>query len=609
MPRKGSPYDYAYKQRRKRLLARKPTCWFDGCDAVATEVDHDPPLALHEHHIPANGRKPSCCREMPACAKHQRQQGGELRAAQSRGLRAEIDDEFARAEFVEPDGIPADDPCWRVPWLLDLLDVPEDATWPRFMTAPHPDAVGSYGAELEDWMWENRRIKYRWWQRLALRRILEHDADGVLVWLSALVTTARQVGKSYLASGWCTDRLMSAERFGEPQLVLHTGKDLPVCKEVQRLARVWAREAGLYVRDQNGNEEIATHAPKDPDAALASRWLVRGKDSTYGYSASGGFGDEVWAILAAVIEDGMEGTQLERRSPQTVLTSTAHRKATSLFVERRIIALGELRDPMDTLLLEWSAPRWADLGDVDAWRMASPSWTAGRERLLRARYRKVLKGETFDRDEEDPAEAFRAQYLNIWPLVTIGPSGGEPLFGEGEWEAAAGERQADLERVWVAVADNYGKGAAVGVVARLSGGGFEVDGWTCESRAAAFASVDSVVAAFAECAPKRLLHAAIPSKRSDERFGAAELARGLSALRAARPDLVHDDTIELDGQVRELRVRQSASGALTIVSGARCDIVRAVAAAMTFAESHRGVGVIHTPSARGPSVGTGGAPR
>ena len=54
----------------------------------------------------------------------------------------------------------------------ELLEVPENATWPRFMTAPHPDAVGSYGAECVAWLITEGGITPRWWQDLVLVRQL-----------------------------------------------------------------------------------------------------------------------------------------------------------------------------------------------------------------------------------------------------------------------------------------------------------------------------------------------------------------------------------------------------------------------------------------------------
>ena len=68
---------------------------------------------------------------------------------------------------------------------------------------------------------------------------------------------------------WVLDR--AADKCGyEPQDVLHTGKDLAVCKEVQRPARVWAKARdGIYkVREVNGQESIQFLAD-------GSRWMLR----------------------------------------------------------------------------------------------------------------------------------------------------------------------------------------------------------------------------------------------------------------------------------------------------------------------------------------------
>jgi hypothetical protein len=204
-------------------------------------------------------------------------------------------------------GPSASDSVWdRCDWLDELRLVPDGATWPRLMTGPHPAAVGSYGAEMIAWLVESQALRSRWFQRLWWTRLLEHDEAGGLIWLESLLSTSRQVGKSVGLRGVASWRLHQAPRFGEEQLVLHTGKDLPVCKEVQRPARAWARERrdlGYGVREQNGNEEVTA-----PDG---SRWVVRGKDSVYGYGATLGMGDEAWGIPPGVVEDGLEPTMAE----------------------------------------------------------------------------------------------------------------------------------------------------------------------------------------------------------------------------------------------------------------------------------------------------------
>ena len=354
------------------------------------------------------------------------------------------------------------------------------------MTGPHPAAVGSHGPDAVVWLEREAGIVLRWFQALTLVRQLEHDAGGVLVWLECLETTSRQVGKSTLLRGGATWRLHQADLFGEEQTLLHTGKDLPVCKEVQRLARAWAKGRGYPVREQNGNEQIT-------EPRSGSRWIVRGKGSVYGYPGSYVLVDEAWGVASEVVEDGLEPTMAERLSPQIVLASTAHTRATTLFPTRRTIALGQLEAPAATLLLEWSAPRDVEIDDRAGWRKASPHWSPGRERLIEKRVASVRAGELLDPDEADPVESFRSQFLNIWPLRTSSDDG-LALVDADVWAAARAEVDTGQTPVFVAVDDNYGRGAAVAAVARATDGRFELDGWYVDDWAAAFADVDLLAA-------------------------------------------------------------------------------------------------------------------
>src|SRR5262245_41735947 len=64
----------------------------------------------------------------------------------------------------ERTGVPFEDSRWRVPWLAELLEVPPEAVWPRFMTVPHPAAAGSLGAEFCKWAAAREGHPLRWWQ-------------------------------------------------------------------------------------------------------------------------------------------------------------------------------------------------------------------------------------------------------------------------------------------------------------------------------------------------------------------------------------------------------------------------------------------------------------
>jgi hypothetical protein len=111
----------------------------------------------------------------------------------------------------------------------------------------------------------------------------EHDEHGDLLWLLVLVSTSRQVGKSWLLRELALWRTHQADRWGEPQLSL-SSKDVSAAAEIHRPARLWARtQPGWGVRQANGEQEV-----RHPDG---SRWVMRGQPSVYSYSAS--FGSDV----------------------------------------------------------------------------------------------------------------------------------------------------------------------------------------------------------------------------------------------------------------------------------------------------------------------------
>src|SRR4029077_3987021 len=101
--------------------------------------------------------------------------------------------------------------------MRDLLDVPDNATWPRLMTGPNPRATGSYGLDLERISLDRDGTVLRWWQRLSLRRILEHDETGALIWPEWIWSTARQQGKSVGLRELSMWRLTEWEAIGERQ--------------------------------------------------------------------------------------------------------------------------------------------------------------------------------------------------------------------------------------------------------------------------------------------------------------------------------------------------------------------------------------------------------
>src|SRR4029077_14866200 len=312
-------------------------------------------------------------------------------------------------------------------------------------------------------------------QQLVATRLLEVDADDRLVWETVLLSTARQGGKSWLLRALCWWRIERGERFGEPQDVMQTGKDLAVCKEVQRPGRLWARARPetYKVREVNGQEEIEFLAD-------GSRWMLRAKEAVYGYGASVAAVDEAWKVRAASIDEGLVPTMAERVQPQLWLISTAHRLATGLMLSRRQVALAQLDAGDGDMLNEWSAPSQAELDDQDAWRLASPHWNPRRERLISRQLQALRSGEIDDPEEPDPEQSFRAQWLNQWPRTVTAPAeNSELLLPGGMWARLTETSIESSGPVFVAVEDDYGLGAAVAAAARTADGRIEVDGWHC----------------------------------------------------------------------------------------------------------------------------------
>jgi len=557
----ATPYSASYKRKLAGLLAGPPVPCTHCRRRQAVTLDHYPPLGMHAHRPDTD-----CCRLLPSCEECN-SRGGQMVANGTWRPNAVL---AALEAEPERQGLDAGDKRWRVEWLAELVDVPADGVWPRLMTVPHPRATGSLGAEFAAWSEAREGRALRWWQRLVAARLLETDKDGRLVWETATLSTARQVGKSWLLRELCLWRMHQGERFGEPQDVLHTGKDLAVCKEIQRPARVWAkgRHDGRYkVREVNGQEEIELLAD-------GSRWMLRAKEAVYGYSVALAVVDEAWKVRAGSVDEGLTPTMAEREQPQLVLVSTAHRKATRLMLEARAVALGALETPSTDLLIEWSAPEGAEIDDPDAWRQASPHWTTRRRRLVGKALERARAGEIEDPDEPDPEQSFRAQWLNQWPRKLAEPSGAtEPLFADGVWAELAMPVTA-TSPLYVALEDDYGLGAAVAACRRLDDGRIEADGWLRGDWDSAIADLEALAAA----TPVRVLlvGASLLDRLPQGWRGKAkpcagtETRTGLALLRdlAMTGRVLHDETtLELDQALAQATVRESPTGLFLMAKG------------------------------------------
>jgi hypothetical protein len=487
----------------------------------------------------------------------------------------------------EPVGLTSADPRWDVPWFAGLRRAPRDSSWPRLMSVPHARAVGSLGPEFIRWAQKRSGRRLRWWQRLAATRILEVDAEGRLCWEAVIITVPRQLGKSWLLRELALWRIHQAGRFGEEQTVIHTGNLLPVCMEVQRPARIWAKERpdDFHVIEANGKERIER-------LDCGSRWLVFAKGSVYGFGASLALVDEGWDVKLSYVEEGLEPTQAEREQPQLYLVSTAHRATTSLMLSRRRLALAELESGEGTLLLEWSAPPGASLDDRRAWRAASAHWTPRREHLVERQLASALENTLEDPTEPDPIASFRSQWLNEWPTKLADPLGKtEDLLPPGLWADRVVPGVASTGPIWVALEDDYGFGAAVAIVGRLEDGRLEVDGWLRADWDSAVADVQRLDRPIRELLVGASLLDRVPADMAPRPrpVGSTQTRVGLALLRdlVASAQLVHDEiTGEVDGALTSTLVRTTMAG-LVMVSSSHAHLVRSLVWA---------VGAAHRPA-------------
>lgn len=463
------------------------------------------------------------------------------------------------------------------PWLRSFLDVPEDASPPLAMTRPHPDAVGSYGAEVVEWIEESQKIRLRWWQALAIVRQFEHREDGSLVWHEVLESAPRRAGKSVRIRGVALWRMSHAKKIGEVQTVIHCGNDLPICREIQRGAWRWAeaRWGRDAVTKANGKEAI--------EGTDGSRWLVRSQDGVYGYDAGLAVVDEAWDVKPDTITEGLEPAMLERLWAQLHITSTAHRRATSLMKAKISAALAE--DDGETLLLYWGALPQDDPGDPATWRKASPHWSEDRRRMIANKYDKAVLGETDPQaDDPDPMEGFRAQYLNVWSLNAAKLARGTALADEITWGQLAAELP-DRKPDTAAIESWFDEGVSLATAWRLEDGAAGVRVFAAPDLATAVAALDGIGYTGPLIVGKSMLTDPALKHRRTTGGAGTSLAAVLDLSRLlAEAQLVHDNSPTLTGQLLAVRTVPGADGP-RLASQSRTDALKATAWATAAARA------------------------
>lgn len=490
-------------------------------------------------------------------------------------------------------------------WLVSFLVVPEDAAPPLWVSEVHPEAVCSYGAascshgwrgvpfvvspSAIEWMElelkeRGRPLRLRWWQRLAIVLQLQHRADGSLCFRTVLESGPRRIGKSVRLRGMALWRLEHGPHLFEPeQLIVHTGKDLAIVREVLRKAWPWA-DARAEWDTKKGMTEPEVSRDR------VNRWVARSKDATTGYDCCLALVDESWDVKPSSVDEDLEPSMLERESPQLVLTSTAHRRATSLMRGRIIDAL--TADDGETLLLVWGAPPDADPSDPAVWRAASPHWSDDRAAMMANKYSKAAAGEADpELDDPDPIEGFISQYLNRWRLRAKVVLQGDPIVDEAGWDDLGGEVP-DVSPDVIGLESWFGDGVTLVLAWHLEGDRAMV-------RALDFPELGEAVAVARELKCRRpwLVGASLAD---DPALRGVRVRPQKARTMAAVQDLVRmlgDGVLEHDGgwhlrdQVLAVRTLPGSDGG-RLVSRKRADAVKATAWAAGVARGVRPMQIV-----------------
>jgi hypothetical protein len=235
------------------------------------------------------------------------------------------------------------------------------------------------------------------WQKLVADGILQHS-DGQLCHREALVSTARQQGKSVLlkalAGFWVTT--MAALR-GEAQTVLLVANKLDRSSAMFRDLAPTLEAMGGKAFWSYGREEI-----RMPDGSLLK--VAAAVPNQHGASVDLLLVDELWSISPAVMFDALRPTMIARPDPLGAYFSTAGDESSSVMMKMREQAIAAIDQQRQSQLYfaEWSPPPGQGTGP-EWWPWANPALG------------QTIRYEALQAAAESPdRNAFLRAHLNLW---------------------------------------------------------------------------------------------------------------------------------------------------------------------------------------------------
>ena len=208
------------------------------------------------------------------------------------------------------------------------------------------------------------------WQRHVLDALLSYDAQGQWCNHKALISVARQNGKTVLMKailGWYLSEHLAKEK--QPQTIITTAHELVLAVSLfQDLAPVLKDKFGAKIKWSYGRNElqIGPH-----------RWLVRAATSSAGHGQSTSLLliDECWGVSQDALDVGLMPTQRAQKNPLCIMLSTAGVESSTAMLRWREQGLRGIDEGIDTgiYFAEYSPDPSQDPMTPEAWRMANPA--------------------------------------------------------------------------------------------------------------------------------------------------------------------------------------------------------------------------------------------
>ncbi len=364
MPREHTTNDLTYRRNRQALLAGNPPCHW--CGQHATK---DNPLTadhLIEHD---RGGSDDLDNLVPACRRCNSKRGAVYKGKRD-ALRIQQRNAAVNHFFDAP--APPPTPCSENILGETGGNQPELAVVEKHL--PRLETVGlnqhSFGEGISQWASLHMGIKLMTWQKHVIAGQLCHDGLGNLQFREALVSTARQQGKSVALQamiGWWITELASMR--GKPQAVLSVANKLDRAEAIFGfIAPILVDKFGAKAANAMGRKSV-----KMPDG---STWEVRAATpNLHGGSYDLIVIDELWNISAAVVDEALRPSQIARQSPLLSMWSTAGDESSAAMIAFREQAISEIDTGTTGSLYfaEYSMKPGSDPRLESNWVMANPA--------------------------------------------------------------------------------------------------------------------------------------------------------------------------------------------------------------------------------------------